>query len=78
MTIARLTPINTRTTRGLAIVRDALDGRRNHDRADTCIVQRPSIARVGSAFRSAVDEVGRAFADSIINFASNQPFRLSS
>lgn len=37
MTRARPPPINTRTTRGLAIVRDALDGRRNHDRTDTCL-----------------------------------------
>lgn len=66
MTRVRMTSIKTRTNRGLAIVRDARDGRRNRDRTDTCIDQRRSSARLGSTFQS-VDEVGRALAVPIIS-----------
>lgn len=67
MTRVRITSIKTRTNRGLAIVRDARDGRGNRDRTDTCIDQRRSSARLGSTFQSAVDEVGRALAVPIIS-----------
>lgn len=70
MTLARHTSIKTWTNRGLAIVRDARDDRRNRDRTDTCIDQRPSSARHGSTFQSAV--VGR----SDDQFASSGSFRL--
>lgn len=37
MTLARLTLVNTRTIRGLALVPDTLDGRRSQHRTDTCL-----------------------------------------
>lgn len=46
MILARLTPINTRTNRGLAIVQGTLAGRCNQDRTDMCnqpIRDRPAL-----------------------------------
>lgn len=61
MTLARRTPINPRTIRGLALVPDTLDGRRNQDRTDTCLDHCET--GQGSACltsHSAADEAGRA------------------
>lgn len=78
MTLARLTLVNTRTIRGLALVPDALDGRRSQDRTDTCLDH--CEARPGSACltaHSAADEAGRALGIPVINSRATGRFARS-
>lgn len=78
MTLARLTPINTRTIRGLPLVPDTSDGRRNQDRTDTCLDHCET--GQGSACltsHSAADEVGRALGIPVINLRGTGRFACS-
>lgn len=79
MTLARLTPINPRTIRGLAFVPDTLDGRRNQHRTDTCLHHCET--GQGSACltsHSAADEAGRALGIPVINLRGTGRFTRSS
>lgn len=73
MTPARLTLVNTRTIRGLALVPDTLDGRRSQDRTDTCLDHcETDQGSTCLTSHSAADEAGRGLDP---QFASNRPFR---
>lgn len=75
MTPARLTLVNTRTIRGLALVPDTLDGRRSQDRTDTCLDHCETDQ--GSACltsHSAADEAGRGLGIPTLNLRATGRF----
>ncbi|MHB0790195.1 hypothetical protein [Bradyrhizobium sp. 5.13L] len=78
MTLARLTLINTRTIRGLALVADTLDGRRNQDRTDTCLDHcETGQSSACLTSYSAADEAGRVLGIPAINLRATGRFAWS-